>query len=60
MEKETKLFFDLDYFARPVIDAHLEEAEKYLSSFTEVNDNMFSARIYFELRRQKYLEALHK
>lgn len=36
------------------------ETEKYLSGFTSLEDNRYSRKIYFELRKQKYLEALDK
>ncbi|KAH7574098.1 hypothetical protein JRO89_XS03G0251500 [Xanthoceras sorbifolium] len=60
MERESGLFFDTNYFAQMVVDGLLDEAEKYLSGFTKIHDNILSTRIYFELRRQKYLEALDK
>jgi len=34
------------------------DAESYLSRFTRIDDNMHSTKIYFEIRKQKYLEAL--
>ena len=34
--------------------------ESYLSGFTKVDDNRYSMKIYFEIRKQKYLEALDR
>jgi len=35
-----------------------DDAESYLSRFTSIDDNVHSTKIYFEIRKQKYLEAL--
>lgn len=37
-----------------------EEVEKYLSGYTKVDDNRYSMKIFFEIRKQKYLEALDR
>lgn len=37
-----------------------DEVEKYLSGFTKVDDNRYSMKIFFEIRKQKYLEALDR
>ena len=50
----------MKYFEELVLDGNWDEAEKYLSSFTVVEDNKYSTKIYFEIRKQKYLEALDK
>jgi hypothetical protein len=34
--------------------------EKYLSGFTKVDENRYSMKIFFEITKQKYLEALHR
>ncbi|KAK4491060.1 hypothetical protein RD792_001782 [Penstemon davidsonii] len=60
LEQETGYFFDLKYFEDLVLDGNWEDTEKYLSSFTTVEDNKFSTKIYFEIRKQKYLETLDK
>ncbi|KAH6804772.1 hypothetical protein C2S51_033019 [Perilla frutescens var. frutescens] len=60
LEQETGYFFDLKYFEELVLNGNWEEAEKYLSSFTVVEDNKYSTKIYFEIRKQKFLEALDK
>lgn len=43
-----------------VTNGEWEEVEKYLSGFTKVDDNRYSMKIFFEIRKQKYLEALDK
>ncbi|KAL8496923.1 hypothetical protein ACS0TY_020562 [Phlomoides rotata] len=60
LEQETGYYFDLKYFEELVIDGNWDEAEKYLTSFTVVEDNKYSTKIYFEIRKQKFLEALDK
>lgn len=40
------------------MEGNWEELEKYLSGFTRVEDNKYSTKIFFEIRKQKYLEAL--
>ncbi|AQK93800.1 hypothetical protein ZEAMMB73_Zm00001d010300 [Zea mays] len=37
-----------------------DEVEKYLSGFTKVDDNRYSMKIFFEITKKKYLEALHR
>ncbi|GAU15075.1 hypothetical protein TSUD_08130 [Trifolium subterraneum] len=41
-----------------VLNGKWDEVEKYLSGFMNVEDDKYSIKIYFELRKQKYLEAL--
>ncbi|KAL2525724.1 Topless-related protein 1 [Abeliophyllum distichum] len=60
LEQETGYFFDMKYFEDLVLNGNWEEAEKYLSSFTGVEDNKYSTKIYFEIRKQMFLEALDK
>ncbi|GAY45903.1 hypothetical protein CUMW_092910 [Citrus unshiu] len=60
LERESGLLFDMKHFEDMVLAGKLDEAEKYLSGFTQVHENMLSTKTYFELRRQKFLEALDK
>ncbi|GER35319.1 transducin family protein / WD-40 repeat family protein [Striga asiatica] len=60
LEQETGYFFDLQYFEELVLKGSWDEVESYLSSFTEAEDNKYSTKIYFEIMKQKYLEALDK
>ncbi|KAF5952107.1 hypothetical protein HYC85_010051 [Camellia sinensis] len=43
-----------------VTNGDWDEVEKYLPGFTKVDDNRYSMKIFFEIRKQKYLEALDK
>ncbi|XVF48064.1 hypothetical protein PTKIN_Ptkin03bG0160700 [Pterospermum kingtungense] len=60
LEKESAYFFNLRYFEDMVTNGEWDEVEKYLSGFTKVDDNRYSMKIFFEIRKQKYLEALDK
>ncbi|KAG8379818.1 hypothetical protein BUALT_Bualt07G0129000 [Buddleja alternifolia] len=60
LEKESGFYFNMRYFEDSVTNGEWEEVEKYLSGFTKVDDNRYSMKIFFELRKQKYLEALDK
>ncbi|KAL0354810.1 UNVERIFIED_CONTAM: Topless-related protein 4 [Sesamum radiatum] len=60
LEKESGFFFNMRYFEDSVTNGEWEEVEKYLSGFTKVDDNRYSMKIFFEIRKQKYLEALDK
>ncbi|XP_027940999.1 topless-related protein 2-like [Vigna unguiculata] len=55
---ESGLFFDMKYFEEMVLKGKWDEAENYLLGFTKVKDNDYSIKIYFEMRKQKYFEAL--
>lgn len=60
LEQESGFFFNTRYFEDMVTNGEWEEVEKYLSGFTKVDDNRYSMKIFFEIRKQKYLEALDK
>ncbi|XP_073041642.1 LOW QUALITY PROTEIN: topless-related protein 3-like [Primulina eburnea] len=60
LEQESGFFFNLKYFEEKVHAGEWEEVEKYLSGFTKVDDNRYSMKIFFEIRKQKYLEALDR
>ncbi|CAJ1868536.1 unnamed protein product [Sphenostylis stenocarpa] len=60
LEKESGFFFNLKYFEEKVLAGEWEEAEKYLTGFTKVDDNRYSMKMFFEIRKQKYLEALDR
>ncbi|KAF5177506.1 Topless-like [Thalictrum thalictroides] len=50
----------MKYFEDFVNNGEWDDVEKYLSGFTKVDDNRYSMKIFFEIRKQKYLEALDK
>ncbi|KAL8136857.1 hypothetical protein V2J09_002858 [Rumex salicifolius] len=58
LEQESGFFFNMRYFEDLVTNGEWDEVEKYLSGFTKVDDNRYSMKIFFEIRKQKYLEAL--
>ncbi|KAI4364661.1 hypothetical protein MLD38_020720 [Melastoma candidum] len=60
LEKESGFFFNMKYFEEKVQSGEWEEVEKYLTGFTRVDDNRCSTKIFFEIRKQKYLEALDR
>lgn len=60
LEQESGFFFNMKYFEDQVQGGEWEEVERYLSGFTKVDDNRYSMKIFFEIRKQKYLEALDK
>ncbi|CAH9092059.1 unnamed protein product [Cuscuta epithymum] len=60
LEQESGFFFNMKYFEDEVHSGNWDEVEKYLSGFTKVDDNRYSMKIFFEIRKQKYLEALDK
>ncbi|XP_078443222.1 protein TPR3-like [Wolffia australiana] len=60
LEQESGFFFNSKHFEDLVLAGEWEEVEKYLSGFTKVDDNRYSMKIFFEIRKQKYLEALDR
>ncbi|KAF5749629.1 topless-related protein 4 isoform X4 [Tripterygium wilfordii] len=60
LEQDSGFFFNIGYFEDLVKNGEWEQVEKYLSGFTKVDDNRYSMKIFFEIRKQKYLEALDK
>lgn len=60
LEQESGFYFNMKYFEEEVHNGNWDEVEKYLSGFTKVDDNRYSMKIFFEIRKQKYLEALDK
>ncbi|KAK7834578.1 topless-related protein 4 [Quercus suber] len=57
LEQESKIFFNVNYFGETIVNGEWEKAEEYLSSFTKLNDNRYSMKLFFEIRKQKYYEA---
>lgn len=60
LEQESGFYFNMRHFGEMVMNGEWDEVEKYLSGFTKVNDNRYSLKIFFEIRKQKYLEALDR
>ncbi|XP_020398071.1 protein TPR1 isoform X3 [Zea mays] len=59
-EQESGFFFNMKYFEAKGHAGDWDEVEKYLSGFTKIDDNNYSMKIFFEIRKQKYLEALDR
>ncbi|GBG59426.1 hypothetical protein CBR_g38451 [Chara braunii] len=60
LEQESGFYFNMKYFEDQVLAGEWEEVERYLHGFTNVHENRYSMKIFFEIRKQKYLEALDK
>ncbi|CAI9294147.1 unnamed protein product [Lactuca saligna] len=60
LEQESGFYFNVKYFEEKVHAGEWDEVEKYLSGYTKVDDNRYSMKIFFEIRKQKYLEALDR
>ncbi|KAJ1443545.1 WD40/YVTN repeat-like-containing domain superfamily [Sesbania bispinosa] len=53
LEQESGFFFNIKYFEEKTLAGEWDEAEKYLSSFTKVDDNQYSMKVFFEIRKLK-------
>lgn len=60
LERTTGLWFDAKHFEELVISGAWQAAEEYLLGFTGWEANGASLKMFFELRKQKYLEALDR
>ena len=60
LEQESGFFFNMKYFEDQVQAGEWDEVERYLCGFTKAEDNRYSMKIFFEIRKQKYLEALDR
>lgn len=60
LEQESGFYFNMKYFEERAQAGEWDEVERYLSGFTKVDDNRYSMKIFFEIRKQKYLEALDR
>ncbi|XP_042448898.1 protein TOPLESS-RELATED PROTEIN 2-like [Zingiber officinale] len=58
LEQECGFYFNMEHFEDLVQAGQWDEVERYLSGFTKVDDNQYSMKIFLEVRKQKYLEAL--
>ncbi|KAK7246353.1 hypothetical protein RIF29_41220 [Crotalaria pallida] len=60
LEQESGFLFNVKHFEEKALAGEWDEVEKYLSGFTKVDDNRYSMKIFFEIRKQKYIEALDR
>lgn len=50
----------MKYFEECVTNGEWDEVESYLSGFSKFDENRHSMKIFFEIRKQRYLEALDR
>jgi len=50
----------MKHFEDLVQGGEWDEVERYLSGFTKLEDNRYSMKIFFDIRKQKYLKALDR
>lgn len=58
LERLTGLYFDLAHVESLILAGELDKCEEYIAGFTTIQDNAHSLKLFFELRKTKYLEAL--
>ncbi|KAI3893552.1 hypothetical protein MKX03_000505 [Papaver bracteatum] len=59
-EQESGIYFNMEYFENELRNGHWEEVENYLLGFTDLTSNRYSIKLFFEIRKQRYLEALDR
>ncbi|PWA13736.1 protein TOPLESS [Artemisia annua] len=60
LEQESGYYFNMLYIEEMVANGQWEEVVKYLHGFTKVEDNCYSMKVFFEIQKQKFLEALDR
>ncbi|CAL5003896.1 unnamed protein product [Urochloa decumbens] len=60
LEQESGLYFDAKHLEDLVQCGAWDDAERYLVGFTNWNENIYSAKIFFAIRYQKYLESRYR
>ncbi|CAK8563731.1 unnamed protein product [Lathyrus sativus] len=60
LEEESGYHFNMKYCEEKALAGEWDEIEKYLSGFIKIDDNKHSMKTFFEIRKQKYLEALDR
>ncbi|XP_066354895.1 protein TOPLESS-RELATED PROTEIN 2-like [Miscanthus floridulus] len=60
LEQESGFYFNMKHFEDLVQGGEWDEVERYLSGFTKLEDNRYSMKIFFDIRKQKYLKALDR
>ncbi|ONI16248.1 hypothetical protein PRUPE_3G087700 [Prunus persica] len=60
LEKDSGYFFNMRYFEDCLNNGEWDEADSYLSGFCKVDESRYSTKIFFEIRKQKYFEALDR
>ena len=60
LEQESGYYINMRYFEEMVANGEWEEVVKFLHGFTKVEDNCYSMKVFFEIQKQKFLEALDR
>ncbi|KAK7831294.1 topless-related protein 1 [Quercus suber] len=60
LERESGFYINMSHFEDLVHNGAFDQAEEYVDGFTDVHENSFSTKIYYELRRHKFLEILEE
>ncbi|KAK7264670.1 hypothetical protein RJT34_32280 [Clitoria ternatea] len=60
LEQESGLFFDMKYLEEKTLEGEWDELDQYIAGFTRIDENRFSMKTFFEIRKQKYFEALDR
>nr|GMD82782.1 topless-related protein 4-like isoform X2 [Ipomoea batatas] len=60
LEEESGIFFNMLHIEELVKKGEWDEVEKYLLGFTSHDENRFSKEVFFQIRKQKYLEAIDR
>ena len=59
LEQESGYYFTMRYFEEIGANGEWEKVAKYLHWFTKVEDS-YSMKVFFEIQKQKILEALDR
>ncbi|XP_048332375.2 topless-related protein 1-like isoform X2 [Ziziphus jujuba] len=57
---ESECCFDMGKFEEKMLSGNWDEAEKYISDFTQTGFNIYSNNIFLLIRKCKFLEALDR
>ncbi|XP_024021918.1 topless-related protein 4 [Morus notabilis] len=60
LEKNYEVLFDEKHFEACVTNGEWDKVEKYLSGFVKIDQESMSVLVFFEIRKQKYFEALER
>lgn len=60
LESESGLICNVKFIEELVLKGEWDVLEKYLAGFISVNENRYSVKILFEIRKQRYIEALER
>lgn len=60
LEKESRYHFDMDYFESLWVEGKWDSLVHYLSGFVRAEKPNNHSVLYFEIIKQKFLEALDK